>query len=96
MRQESQKSKIMKWLDNGNSITPIQALEMFGCFRLAAIIHSIKHQEKEFMEGRELITTMVTNKFGVNYGSYKLKLRNGIITPRDIKNRNLKVLGLIV
>ena len=96
MRQESQKSKIMKWLDSGNSITPIQALEMFGCFRLAAIIHSIKHQEKEFMEGRELITTMVTNKFGVKYGSYKLKLRNGITTPRDIKNRNLKVLGLIV
>lgn len=96
MRQESQKSKIMKWLDNGNSITPIQALEMFGCFRLAAIIHSIKHQEKEFMEGRELITTMVTNKFGVKYGSYKLKLSNGITTPRDIKNRNLKVLGLIV
>jgi hypothetical protein len=96
MRQESQKSKIMKWLDNGNSITPIQALEMFGCFRLAAIIHSIKHQEKEFMEGRELITTMVTNKFGVKYGSYKLKSNNGITTPRDIKNRNLKVLGLIV
>ena len=72
MRQESQKSKIMKWLDSGNSITPIQALEMFGCFRLAAIIHSIKHQEKEFMENRELITSMVTNKFGVKYGSYKI------------------------
>jgi hypothetical protein len=96
MRQESQKSKIMKWLDNGNSITPIQALEMFGCFRLAAIIHSIKHQEKEFMEGRELITTMVTNKFGVKYGSYKLKSNNRVMTSRDIKNRNLKVLGLIV
>ena len=59
MRQESQKSKIMKWLDDGNSITPIQALEMFGCFRLAAIIHSIKHQEKEYMEGRELLINLV-------------------------------------
>jgi|TARA_R100000030_G_C3251002_1_gene122993 hypothetical protein len=95
MRQESQKSKIMKWLDDGNSITPIQALEMFGCFRLAAIIHSIKHQEKEYMEGRELITTMVTNKFGVKYGSYKLKSKK-IVTQRNIKERNLKVLGLIV
>jgi len=95
MRQESQKSKIMKWLDDGNSITPIQALEMFGCFRLAAIIHSIKHQEKEYMEGRELITTMVTNKFGVKYVSYKLKSKK-IVTQRNIKERNLKVLGLIV
>ena len=96
MKKQTQKSKIMKWLEEGNSITPIDALKMFGSFRLAAIIHSIKHQEKEFMEGRELITTMVTNKFGVKYGSYKLKLSNGITTPRDIKNRNLKVLGLIV
>tara|TARA_R110002020_G_scaffold179249_1_gene372412 strand:+ start:1036 stop:1320 length:285 start_codon:yes stop_codon:yes gene_type:complete len=94
MRQESQKSKIMKWLDSGNSITPIQALEMFGCFRLAAIIHSIKHQEKEFMENRELITSMVTNKFGVKYGSYKIKPKK--IIQRNIKERNLKVLGLIV
>jgi hypothetical protein len=93
MRQESQKSKIMKWLDSGNSITPIEALEMFGCFRLAAIIHSIKHQEKEFMENRELITSMVTNKFGVKYGSYKLKSKKTI--QRNIAERNLKVLGLI-
>ena len=95
MRQESQKSKIMKWLDSGNSITPIQALEMFGCFRLAAIIHSIKHQEKEFMENRELITSMVTNKFGVKYGSYKLKskIKQNI---NSLKDRNQRVLGLIV
>ena len=99
MRNKSQKSKIMKYLDEGNSITPLEALEMFGCFRLAAIIHSIKHQEKEFMEGKELITNMVTNKFGVKFGSYKLKYRKKRISRIDNENilnyHNMKVLGQI-
>jgi hypothetical protein len=29
---------IEKWLLRGRKITPIQALKMFGCFRLSAII----------------------------------------------------------
>ena len=93
MRNKSQKSKIMKWLDSGNNITPIEALEMFGCFRLAAIIHSIKHQEKEFMKDKELVTSMVTNKFGVKYGSYKLINKKIQKTNLIIENR--RILGLI-
>jgi|TARA_R100000781_G_C3988405_1_gene96050 hypothetical protein len=93
MRRESQKSKIMKYLNEGNSITPLEALEMFGCFRLAAIIHSIKHQEKEFMEDKELITNMVTNKYGVKFGSYKIKFITKSKT-NWIKN-NQRVLGLV-
>tara|TARA_R110001583_G_scaffold6515_2_gene33112 strand:+ start:8356 stop:8640 length:285 start_codon:yes stop_codon:yes gene_type:complete len=94
MRRESQKSKIMKYLAEGNSITPLDALEKFGCFRLAAIVHNIK-QEREFMENKDLVTTMVTNKFGVKYGSYKLKskIKQNI---NSLKDRNQRVLGLIV
>ena len=100
VRNKSQKSKIMKYLIEGNSITPLEALEMFGCFRLAAIIHSIKHQEKEFMEGKELVTNMVTNKFGVKFGSYKLKWRknpsiNEIQMKKTLNYHNMKVLGQI-
>lgn len=93
MRTESQKSRIMKHLKEGNSITPIDALEKFGCFRLAAIIHNIK-QEDEFMENKQLVTTMVTNKFNVKYGSYKLKskIKQEI---NSLKDRNQRVLGLI-
>ena len=82
----------MKWLEQGNSITPIDALEMFGCFRLAAIIHNIK-QEKEFMENKELVTSLVTNKFGVKYGSYKLINKTKQKTNWIISNR--RVLGLV-
>lgn len=94
MRRESQKSKIMKHLAEGNSITPLDALEKFGCFRLAAIVHNIK-QERKFMENKDLVTTMVTNKFGVKYGSYKLKskIKQNI---NSLKDRNQRVLGLIV
>tara|TARA_R110000796_G_scaffold249812_2_gene378032 strand:- start:3017 stop:3298 length:282 start_codon:yes stop_codon:yes gene_type:complete len=92
MRRESQKSKIMKYLKEGNSITPIDALEKFGCFRLAAIIHNIK-QEKEFMENKDLVTSMVTNKFGVKYGSYKLKLK--IKEQTNWVMNNQRVLGLV-
>jgi len=92
MRKESQKSKIMKWLEQGNSITPIDALKMFGSFRLAAIIHNIKQEEK-FMEGKEIITTMVTNEYGVKYGSYKLINKTKQKTNWIISNR--RVLGLV-
>ena len=37
-RKETQASKVRKYLEAGNSITPIDALKMFGSFRLAAII----------------------------------------------------------
>ena len=64
MRQESQKSKIMKWLDNGNSITPIQALEMFGCFRLAARIKDLKDT------GMIIDKAMIANEKGKHYAVY--------------------------
>jgi hypothetical protein len=37
-RTESQIEQVEKWLLKGLKITPIQALEKFGCFRLGAII----------------------------------------------------------
>lgn len=44
MRTESQKSLIKKWLQSGRSLTPIQALELFGCFRLSARIGNLKDE----------------------------------------------------
>lgn len=38
----SQKSKILAYLLDGNSITPLEALELFGSFRLGARIADIK------------------------------------------------------
>tara|TARA_R110000824_G_scaffold263310_3_gene452020 strand:- start:10767 stop:11054 length:288 start_codon:yes stop_codon:yes gene_type:complete len=82
MIKETQKSKVMQWLETGKSITPIHALEMFGCFRLAAVIHDIKLEEV-FMHNKTIKTEMIKNKFGTKYGSYKLikKINNTIICP---------------
>ena len=40
--RESQVKKILAWMQNGKSITAIEALNMFGCFRLSARINNIK------------------------------------------------------
>ena len=44
-RQNTQLAIIREHLLNRNSITPIEALNMCGCFRLSAIIHKLRHQE---------------------------------------------------
>ena len=38
----NQTKEILSWLEQGNSITPILALERFGCFRLGARIWDLR------------------------------------------------------
>ena len=45
-RQESQLAIIRQHLLNGHTITPIEALNMCGCFRLSAIIYTLRHDEE--------------------------------------------------
>ena len=43
--KSSQKSQMLsskEWLEGGHTITPLDALEMFGCFRLSAQIFNLK------------------------------------------------------
>lgn len=54
MKTESQNSLIKGWLLNGKSITPLDALKMFGCFRLSARIANLRD------EGLPIVTDMVT------------------------------------
>ena len=54
MKPESQKALIKGWLLNGYSITPMEALNMFGCFRLSARIANLRE------EGLAVVTDMVT------------------------------------
>ncbi len=50
---ESQKKAILKWLKDGNTITALQALKMFGCMRLASRINNLKNDG--FIISREMI-----------------------------------------
>ena len=39
---ESQNKNILKYLQGGNSLTPLEALKLFGCFRLGGRIYDLK------------------------------------------------------
>ena len=42
---ESQRKMIKEYLLSGGSISPLDALKMFGCFRLGARIWDLRHKE---------------------------------------------------
>ena len=44
MKTESQNKRIRKHLESGRSLTPLDALYQYGCFRLGARIHNLKSQ----------------------------------------------------
>ena len=80
----SQKKKIRQFLKEGNEITPIDALELFGCFRLGAVIHTLRHEEQ-----MDIINLNKTG--GVRYARYKLKKepnQESIFSIEPPKNKN--------
>lgn len=56
----TQNDRIRMWLESGQPITPLQALERFGCMRLGARIHDLKKAGMKI--SRKLVT--VTNRDG--------------------------------
>ena len=64
MTQESQITQVREYLLAGNKLTPIEALNKFGSFRLASIIHLLRK------EGMTIVSNM--HKFnGNNYAVYE-------------------------
>jgi hypothetical protein len=61
---ESQNKQIKAYLEEGNSITAIQALEKFGCFRLAARIKDLKET------GMVIDKAMISNNEGKHHAVY--------------------------
>lgn len=67
-RRESQKKKILRHLEEGNRLNPMQALNLFGCFRLSAVIFDIRAEK-----GYDYIkTTKIENRNGNKYAEYKV------------------------
>lgn len=66
---ESQCSKILAVLLDGRSITPLEALNLCGCFRLAARIHDLRDR------GNDIITETITTNSGKKVASYRLASR---------------------
>ena len=66
MAKVSQKKRILEYLKQGKSVTPIDALNLCGCFRLADVVFRLKK------DGYDITTKMVPNTSGKLYASYKL------------------------
>jgi hypothetical protein len=62
----SQTDKILEYLQKGNKITAMDALEKFRCFRLAARINDLKKK------GHQIISEQVCHSNGKHYAQYKL------------------------
>jgi hypothetical protein len=62
----SQESAILAHLKAGKQITPIDALNLYGCFRLGARIHNLKRN------GYPIQTTMI-EAGEKRFASYKLE-----------------------
>ena len=56
---------ILKWLRSGRPLTPVEALERFGCFRLAARIADLRQQGHN-------INTSTISKHGKEFAEYRL------------------------
>ncbi|MBR1525307.1 MAG: hypothetical protein IJ640_01420 [Prevotella sp.] len=44
-RHTTQLEVIRNYMMDGKTITPIEALNLCGCFRLSAVIHTLRHKE---------------------------------------------------
>ena len=64
---DSQNALIKGWLLNGYTITQLEALNQFGCFRLAARISDLRDK------GLNVVTDMVTLDNGKRVARYFVK-----------------------
>ena len=62
----SQCAKIKDWLESGNTLTSMEALQMFGCFRLASRIHDLRDR------GVNINKTMICGPNGKRYAQYSI------------------------
>ncbi|WP_346856553.1 helix-turn-helix domain-containing protein [uncultured Draconibacterium sp.] len=67
MQTKSQNEQIREHLEAGNSITPIEALSMFNCFRLSGRINDLKH------EGININSQIVKTESGKRVARYSLQ-----------------------
>lgn len=60
-RYETQNQQVLGYLKTGKVITPLDALDMFGCFRLAARVYDLRmrgwpiHCDRVALEGGKVV-----------------------------------------
>ena len=64
--KETHTDQILKALESGRELTPLDALAEFGCFRLGARIYDLKRR------GYNIITNTVKSSNGNTFAGYEL------------------------
>lgn len=72
MTTEAQTTQILAHLKSGKTITPLEALAKFGCFRLGARIFDLR-QDGHLIH-RDMVRDDVTGK---HWAEYSMESRNG-------------------
>ena len=67
-KKVSQRDSVLRFLQAGNTITPIDALNMFGCLRLATVSFDLRQ------EGWDIETIDTKSANGKKFASYKLRV----------------------
>jgi len=65
----TQANRILRYLQAGHRLTPLDALELFGCFRLAARVHELRR------EGWEINERTVETASGKRIAEYSMEGR---------------------
>lgn len=66
MNTKSQCEDILRHLQSGRSLSPLEALERYGSFRLGARIHELKKRGHR-------IETIMAERNGKRYAEYRLE-----------------------
>jgi hypothetical protein len=87
---KTQTESILEYLQAGNKLTPLEALNKFGCFRLGARIWDIKHLGHDIKS--ELIK--VNNKYVSQYSMEIVEIKNPDIAIGAMPNKKEEILTL--
>ncbi len=63
----TQTADVLAHLQSGKSITPIEALNLYGIFRLAAVVYDLREM------GHEILTEEVKTPNGKRHALYRMK-----------------------
>lgn len=69
---ESQCNRILAYLRKCLTLTSLEALNMFGCFRLASRIHDLRVRLEEEGTGEQIIVERTVTSTGKRVAKYRL------------------------
>lgn len=77
-RTATQEEAVLAALRSGRALTPLDALEGFGSFRLAAIIHRLKRA------GHPIVKRMVEVRSGTKVAEYRYDFDGQFCPPAEV------------